>query len=94
MIRVSGFSYRDREGYGRGVSEGRQFSIEEQLIGRNVERFQGGLVLKAHRWLYHSTLSSRVIKKKKKKKKAARSAMPDSAQISYEKKIKLKPFWQ
>ena len=29
--------------------------------------FRGGLVCKAHRWLYHSTLGSRVIKKKKKK---------------------------
>ena len=27
---------------------------------------RGGLVFKAHRWLYHSTLDSRVIKKKKK----------------------------
>jgi len=27
---------------------------------------QGGLVFKAHRWFYHSTLGSRVIKKKKK----------------------------
>ena len=26
----------------------------------------GGLVFKAHRWLYHSTLGSRVIQKKKK----------------------------
>ena len=31
-----------------------------------MERFRGGLVLKAHRPLYHSTLGSRVIKKKKK----------------------------
>ena len=30
-----------------------------------MERFRGGLVLKAHRLLYHSTLGSRVIKKKK-----------------------------
>jgi len=29
-------------------------------------RFRGGPVFKAHRWLYHSTLGSRVIKKKKK----------------------------
>jgi len=29
-------------------------------------RVRGGLVFKAHRWLYHSTLGSRVIKKKKK----------------------------
>jgi len=34
---------------------------------RNVERFRGGLALKAHRLLYHSTLGLRVIKKKKKK---------------------------
>ena len=27
--------------------------------------FRGGLVFKAHRWLYHSTIGSRVIKKKK-----------------------------
>ena len=31
----------------------------------NVKRFRGGLVTKAHRWLYHATLGSRVIKKKK-----------------------------
>ena len=30
-----------------------------------VQRFRGGLVFKAHRLLYHSTLGSRVIKKKK-----------------------------
>ena len=33
---------------------------------RNVQRFRGGLVFKAHRRLYHSTLGLRVIKKKKK----------------------------
>ena len=38
----------------------------EQLLHRNVKRFRGGLVFKAHRWLYHSTLGSRVIKKKPK----------------------------
>jgi len=32
-----------------------------------VKRFRGGLVFKAHRLLYHSTLGLRVIKKKKKK---------------------------
>ena len=31
-----------------------------------MNRFRGGLVFKAHRLLYHSTLGSRVIKKKKK----------------------------
>jgi len=32
---------------------------------RNVKRFRGELVFKAHRLLYHSTLGLRVIKKKK-----------------------------
>ena len=36
-----------------------------QLLYRNVQRFRGGLVCKAHRPLYHSTLGLRVIKKKK-----------------------------
>jgi len=31
----------------------------------NVQRFRGGLVFKAHKLVYHSTLGSRVIKKKK-----------------------------
>ena len=35
-----------------------------QLLRRNVRRFQGGLVFKADRLLYHSTLGSRVTKKK------------------------------
>ena len=30
---------------------------------RNVQRFRGGLVFKAHRLLYHSTLGLRVVKK-------------------------------
>jgi hypothetical protein len=42
------------------------FSIQEQQLRRNVKRFWRGLVFKAHRLLYHSTLGSRVIKKKKK----------------------------
>ena len=33
---------------------------------RNVKRFRGGFVFKAHRRLYHSTLGSRLINKKKK----------------------------
>ena len=36
-----------------------------QLLRRNVMRCRGGLVFKAHRLVYHSTLGSRVIKKKK-----------------------------
>ena len=42
---------------------------DSQLLHRNVQRFRGGLVFKAHGLLYHSTLGLRVIKKKKKKKK-------------------------
>ena len=38
---------------------------QEQLLCRNVELFRGGLVFKAHRLLYRSTLGSRVIKKKR-----------------------------
>ena len=34
------------------------------LLGKNVKRFRGGLVFKAHRLVYHSTLGLRVIKKK------------------------------
>ena len=33
---------------------------------RNVQRFRSGLVFKAHRIVYHSTLGLRVIRKKKK----------------------------
>ena len=40
--------------------------VEHSGRHRNVRRFRGGLVFKAHRLLYHSTLGSRVIKKKKK----------------------------
>ena len=44
------------------AAAGQQFSIEEQLLHRNVKRF---LAFKAHILLSHSTLGSRVIKKKK-----------------------------
>ena len=40
--------------------------VNEQLLSRNVERLRGGLVLKAHRLLFHSTLGSSVIKKQTK----------------------------
>jgi len=42
--------------------------IQEQLLHINKQRFRGGLVFKADRLLYYSTLGWRVIKKKKKKK--------------------------
>ena len=35
------------------------FGIREQLLHRNVQRFRGGLVFKAHRLLYRSTLGAR-----------------------------------
>jgi len=35
------------------------------LVFRDVKRFRGGLVFKAHRLVHHSTLGWRVIKKKK-----------------------------
>jgi hypothetical protein len=40
------------------------FAIKEQLLRRNVKRFRGGLVCKAHRRLYHSNLGSRVRQEK------------------------------
>jgi hypothetical protein len=44
------------------------FGWEENLLHRNEEQFRGGLVFKAHSWLYHSTLGSRVIKKKQRRR--------------------------
>ena len=38
---------------------------ENRLLYRNMQRFRGGLVFKAHRLLYHPTLGVRVIKRKK-----------------------------
>jgi len=55
---------RDKErGRRKGRRDQRQVLIQHQLLHRNVKWFRGGLVFKAHRWLYHSTLGSRVIKK-------------------------------
>ena len=36
------------------------------VLGVCTGPFRGGLVSKAHRWVYHSTLGSRVMKKEKK----------------------------
>ena len=41
-------------------------SISEQLLSRNVKRFQGELVFKANRSVYHPTLGWRVMQKKQK----------------------------
>ena len=47
------------------AAKGRGFGIPAQLLYRNVQRFQGGLEFKAHRFVYHSTLGLRVKKKRK-----------------------------
>ena len=44
-----------------------QFSVQENILCGNVKWFQGGLVSKAHRRMYHSTLGSRVMQKKREK---------------------------
>jgi len=36
-----------------------------QVYTTNVQRFRGGLVFKAHRLLYHSTLGLKVLKKRR-----------------------------
>ena len=43
----------------------RRWPGEGDGLRRNVNRFRGGLVCKARRLVYHSTLGLRVIKKKK-----------------------------
>jgi len=48
---------------------------------RNGKRFRGGLVFKAHRLLYHSTLGLRVIKNNKKVRRTEQSASPCEAEL-------------
>ena len=40
--------------------------LSGKVLRRNVKQFRGGLVSKAYRLLYHSTLGLRVIEKKRK----------------------------
>ena len=48
-----------------------ELKFEADYMFEEVQkRFRGGLVFKAHRWLYHSTLGSRVIKKKRRRSSA------------------------
>ena len=47
------------------TAPGQPSSISEQLLCRNVKRFRGGLVFKARRLVYHSTLGWKVMKKKR-----------------------------
>ena len=56
----------------------RRYPSAGQLIRRNVRRIRG-LVLKAHRLVYHSTLGSRVVEKKKKKKYSSTRGHPDQS---------------
>ena len=56
---------RDHSGAARGSDQrDLPLSIQGQLLYRNVQRSGGGLVFKAHRLLYYSTLGLRVRKKK------------------------------
>jgi len=48
-----------------------------------VQRFRGGLVFKAHRLVYHSTLGLRVLKKKKKVMDLGSANWRKSARLSY-----------
>jgi len=43
-----------------------------ELLHRNVQRFRGGLVFKAHRLLYHSPLALGVLKKKRRRRACKR----------------------
>ena len=49
------------------LGESRSFRAADARSRLHLPRYRGGLVFKAHRWLYHSTLGSRVITMKKKK---------------------------
>ena len=57
--------------------------IREQLLYRNVKRFRGGLVLKAHRLLYHSTLGSRASKKKKRRSRTVQHRPTEVRETKY-----------
>jgi len=56
-----------RQGGGRWPQRRWRSQHCKWLLSRNVKRFRGGLVFKAHRRLHHSTLGWRVIKKKRRR---------------------------
>ena len=58
-----------------------QRTERHRLLRRNVNRFRGGLVFKAHRLVYHSTLGLRVMKKKEEAVCARRSYAPSLSRI-------------
>ena len=72
MQELGGF--QEVEARGSGLS-GIRFRMIS-LLHRNVQRFRGGLVFKAHRRLYHSLLGLRVIKKKDLATNSTFCAMP------------------
>ena len=57
----------------------------------NMKRFRGGLVFKAHRLVYHSTLGRRVIKKKQKEATKAITLVPGVDQQNV--KARTRFFW-
>jgi len=61
-VEFKGESTIENQAFGPSVRVGGR----EKQIHRNVQRFRGGLVFKAHRLVCHSTLGLRVIRKKKK----------------------------
>jgi len=62
---VKEIPYQDPKGFKTGMRcDG--LAVVAQLLHRNVQRFRGGLVFKAHGRLNRSTLGLREIKKKKK----------------------------
>jgi len=61
-FQVSGSGFRV-QGVGRGTWAYTVVGV--QLLRKNMKRFRGRLVFKAHRLVYHSTLGWKVIQKKK-----------------------------
>jgi hypothetical protein len=65
QVKAQGPSRTCKESKGEeGYSDIAQTPAAPQPRDKNMQRFQGGLAFKAHRLVYHSTLSLRVIKKK------------------------------
>ena len=66
-----------------------QLSMHEHLLSRKMKRFRGELVFKAHRWLYHSTVGSSVIKKKKNKPASLREDLIKSLRVHIPKSLQV-----
>ena len=57
--------------------------VARPVLRQSMKRFHGGLVVEAHRLLYHSTLGSRVLMKKKKVQRFIRSEGPERNLFSF-----------